>query len=213
MSYVPETYRSANASSSAVGYAAFAVTLWMFSMINAGWFDASQQMLTIMLAVTLGTAMALAGLLAWFRGRSHDMCLLLAFAAFWWSWALAAHVVDNGAIAPGHGYLGWYYMVWAVVAFFLWIAAFRAGTGRVLFDLVLWLSLLWLAIGAWSDVNGVTILGGYLGLITALLGFYLAAAEVVNSTFARAILPTGEQPYAADPAAAAEFELRRGPMP
>ena len=33
--------------------------------------------------------------------------------------------------------------------------------------------------------------GGYAGLITAVLAFYLAAAEIINETHGRAVLPIG----------------------
>ena len=33
--------------------------------------------------------------------------------------------------------------------------------------------------------------GGYLGLITAALAFYLAAAEIINETHGREVLPIG----------------------
>jgi succinate-acetate transporter protein len=156
----------------------------MFSMINAAWFDASQETLVMLLAVTIGgIAMALAGLLSFFRGRTHNMCLFLAFAAFWWSWALMVHTVNNGGIAPSSAFLGWYFLVFAVVAFALWLSAFRTGTGRLTFDLLLWLTLLALAINGWSGAGWLRIVGGYLGLATAVVGFYLLAAAAVNATF------------------------------
>ena len=36
--------------------------------------------------------------------------------------------------------------------------------------------------------------GGYVGLITAVLAFYLAAAEVINETHGRTVLPLGAPP-------------------
>lgn len=200
MAYQAASYNSvrnypaiSSSASSSLGYAGFSVTLWMFSMINAAWFDASQETLVMLLAVTIGgIAMALAGLFSFFRGRTHNMCLFLAFAAFWWSWALMVHTVNNGGIAPNSAFLGWYYLVFAVVAFSLWLSAFRAGTGRMVFDLLLCLSLLALAISGWSGASWWRIVGGYLGLITAVVGFYLLAAAAINSTFGRTIVPTGE---------------------
>ncbi len=184
------TFRTADAS--ALGYTAFAVTLWMVSMLDAGWFDPAERTLDLMLAVTLGgSVMALAGLLQFFRGRALDMLLFLAFAAFWWTWALDAHAVNGGAIAPTRGFLGWYHVVWAVVAFSAWIAAFRAGAARMLFTLGLWLTLLALALSGWTRLDVLTTLGGYLGLITAIVGIYLAGAELINQTHGQVVLPTG----------------------
>jgi succinate-acetate transporter protein len=36
--------------------------------------------------------------------------------------------------------------------------------------------------------------GGYGGLITAMLAFYLSAAEVINETHQRTVLPIGAPP-------------------
>jgi succinate-acetate transporter protein len=33
--------------------------------------------------------------------------------------------------------------------------------------------------------------GGYLGLVTAVLAFYLSAAEIINETHGRMVLPVG----------------------
>src|SRR5579875_3738604 len=167
------TFRTADAS--ALGYTAFAVTLWMVSMLDAGWFDPAERTLDLMLAVTLGgSVMALAGLLQFFRGRALDML-----------------AVNGGAIAPTRGFLGWYHVVWAVVAFSAWIAAFRAGAARMLFTLGLWLTLLALALSGWTRLDVLTTLGGYLGLITAIVGIYLAGAELINQTHGQVVLPTG----------------------
>ena len=45
-----------------------------------------------------------------------------------------------------------------------------------------------------ADLFGLTALhmvGGYTGLVTAVLAFYLAAAEVINETHGRIVLPIG----------------------
>jgi succinate-acetate transporter protein len=36
--------------------------------------------------------------------------------------------------------------------------------------------------------------GGYVGLLTALFAFYLRAAEVINETHGRIVLPIGASP-------------------
>lgn len=185
------------ANPSSLGFAGFAITLWMVSMVNAGWFPATApQNMDLMLAFTFGgTAMALAGLMEYFRGRTLDMFLFLAFGAFWWAWALHARSAGTEAMpATGGGYEGWFFLLWAVVAFYMWVASFRDGTARVLFSLGLWLSFLALAIADWVSAPAFTVLGGYLGLITAIVGGYISAADVINTSFQRVVLPTGEHP-------------------
>ena len=197
------------ANASTLGYAGFAVTLWMVSMINAGWFNPSQQTLDIMLAAVLGgTVMGLAGMMEFSRGRTVDMLQFMAFAAFWWTWTLNAHAVANGAAATTSGFMGWFFLLWAVVAFYLWIASFHAGTGRMLFDLGLWLTMLALAIAGWSNAEGFRILGGYLGLITALIGGYVSAGELLNESYGHTILPVGGMHH--DDAQVATPDVRHG---
>ena len=48
-----------------------------------------------------------------------------------------------------------------------------------------------LAIGDATGNHGIVNVGGYLGLITALCAFYLAAAEILNESYGRTILPIG----------------------
>jgi succinate-acetate transporter protein len=46
--------------------------------------------------------------------------------------------------------------------------------------------------GAFDDIaasTGLTKAGGYLGLLTAAVGAYLAMAELTNATFGRKVLP------------------------
>jgi len=142
------------ANPSTLGYAGFAITLWMVSMINAGWFATSQpHNVDLMLAVTFGgTAMAIAGIMEFFRGRTLDMLLFVAFGAFWWAWALHANASTETAMPAAAGaYLGWFFLLWAIVAFYIWVASFRDGSARMLFTLGLWLSFLALAIADWTE--------------------------------------------------------------
>lgn len=183
--------RTANVS--ALGYAAFALTLWMNSMFAAGWFAPYEAMLSLLLAVVLGgCVMALAGIGQYVRGHALDAVLFVAFAGYWWVAALEQHALAANTFSPTTGFLGWYYMVWAFLAFCIWLAACRNGIARMLFTLGLWLSLLAFALGNWTHLEALTVLGGYLGLVTAIVGIYLAAAELINEIHGHVVLPLGE---------------------
>uniref|UniRef100_UPI0023F9DCEF acetate uptake transporter n=1 Tax=Caballeronia sp. BR00000012568055 TaxID=2918761 RepID=UPI0023F9DCEF len=78
-----------------------------------------------------------------------------------------------------------------VFTFYMWIATFRSPRALQLIFLALWITFFLLAA---SDLTGMIWLhraGGYAGLVTALLAFYLSAAEIINETHARAVLPVG----------------------
>lgn len=183
------------ANASALGYGAFALTLWLNSMTPAGWFDQpwNNGLLQLLTAVLGGCVLAIAGILQWRRGNSLDTLLFLAFAAYWWISALYQHTLADGTqVTTSAGFLGWYYMVWAFLVFCAWIAACRDGVARMLFTAGLCLSLFAAALSNWAHIEALAVLGGYLGLVTAVVGIYIAAAEVINEIHGHATLPLGE---------------------
>lgn len=192
--------RTANIS--ALGYAAFALTLWLASMAPAGWFatGANTALLQPLMIVLGGCVLAVAGILKSLRENTLDTVLFLAFAAYWWVAGLAHHSTAAGSLAPSTGWLGWYYIVWAFLAFCVWIAACKDGVARMLFTLGLCLSLLAYALAEWINLDAATVLGGYLGLVTAVVGVYIAAAEMMNERYGHVVLPLGESNAGGDQA-------------
>ncbi|HLI18862.1 MAG TPA: acetate uptake transporter [Rhodanobacteraceae bacterium] len=187
--------RTANVS--ALGYAAFALTLWMNNMIPAGWFNPDEGGgIALALAVVLGgCVMAIAGVVQCLRGRTLDAVVFLAFSAYWWVAVLASqHLLNETPFRPSPGFLGWYYIVWAFLAFCIWLAACKDGVARMLFTLGLTVSLLAFALNGWTRIGALAELGGYLGLVTAVVGIYLAAAEIINEIHGHSVLPLGETP-------------------
>lgn len=183
------------ANASALGYSAFALTLWLNSMTSAGWFAQpwNNTLLQLLTAVLGGGVLAIAGILQWRRGNSLDTLLFLAFAAYWWISAQYQHTLTGGNhVTTSAGFLGWYYIAWAFLVFCAWIAACRDGVARMLFTAGLCLALFAAAISNWAHVEAAAVLGGYLGLVTAVVGFYIAAAEVINEIHGHAVLPLGE---------------------
>ena len=189
---------------SALGYAAFALTLWLTSMGPAGWFEQSDATLAPLLFVQTGNVLlplvvivlggcvlTLAGLGQWLRGRALDAFVFVAFAGYWWITALAQYWVSAGAYGPTPGFLGWYYVVWALLAFCIWLAAIRNGVARMLFTAGLCLMLLAFALASWTYATAFTVLGGYIGLVTAVLGIYICAAEIINEVHGGDVLPLG----------------------
>lgn len=196
-------YRIANMS--ALGYAAFALTLWLANMGPAGWFDQpgtttmpllfaqpGNVLLPLLTAVLGGGVLALAGIWQTLRGYTLDAVLFSAFAGYWWVAALSQHALAIDSYGPTSGFLGWYYIVWAFLAFCIWLAACRNGVARMLFTFGLCISLLAFALANWVHLGALTVLGGYLGLVTAVLGIYIAAAEILNEVRGHLVLPLGE---------------------
>ena len=91
--------------------------------------------------------------------------------------------------------LGLFLLGWTIFTAYMTIAAIRT-TGAVFAVFVaLTVTFLFLTIGAFANVKPPSVstwtkLGGYVGIVTAILAWYASFAGVTNSTFGRSILPT-----------------------
>lgn len=160
---------------STIGYMCLALTGWMISMPNAGWYDSLYPHGMAMM-FPLGIVLGVMGILAFLCGRALDSIIFFGGAGLFLASHLAAGAMGAGEPAS---YMGWYAFVWAVFFCWVWFGSFKAGIVRMLFLLGLWLTMLALAIGGWGSLHGFTILGGYLGLATAILAAITSAIDVI----------------------------------
>jgi uncharacterized protein len=171
-----------------LGLAGFALTTWMLSMVNAGWYGGAAVPMVLALAFAFGgAAQFCAGLLELPRGNTFGFVAFCGYGAFWWSFALfvaffAAHVPP--------GFVGWYLFMWGFFTFYMWIGSLAHARAVSFIFLALWITFLLLALGAWG-IGICTVIGGYAGLVTAAIAFYVSAAEIINEAHGRIILPLG----------------------
>jgi hypothetical protein len=74
----------------------------------------------------------------------------------------------------------------------MWIATWRSARALQLVFLVLWITFFVLAASEWTGLVWLHHAGGYCGLVTAALAFYLSAAEIINESHGRSVLPVGK---------------------
>jgi succinate-acetate transporter protein len=172
-----------------LGLFGFAMTTWLLAMVNAGWFDATAIPLVIAMAFAFGgAAQFCAGLLELPRGDTFGFTAFCAYGAFWLSYALFAGFY-SAHVPPG--VVGWYLFLWAVFTFTMWIGTFRANRALQLTFLAAWIEILLLAVGQWTAMPEFNEAGGYVGMVTALLAFYVASAQVIDETYNSDVLPLG----------------------
>jgi len=172
-----------------LGLAGFALTTWLLSMINAGWFSGDGMGLVLACALAYGgTAQAIAGVMELPRGNTFGATAFLSYGAFWWSFALFVLFLHDKVPAA---FVGWYLFLWGMFTFYMWLGTFRAPRALQLIFLALWITFFLLAAGEWTGIGGLHQAGGYMGLLTALLAFYLSAAEIINESQQRTVLPVG----------------------
>jgi uncharacterized protein len=172
-----------------LGLAAFALTTWLLSMINAGWFsgDAMNMVLAVALAFG-GSAQVIAGIAEIPRGNTFGTTAFVSYGAFWWSFALFVLCLHDKVPAA---FVGWYLFLWGVFTLYMWVGTFRSPRALQLVFLALWITFFLLAAGEWTGLAALHCAGGYAGLVTAVFAFYLSAAEVINEAHGRTVLPVG----------------------
>lgn len=170
-----------------LGLFGFAMTTWLLSLINAGFFDAKSMGLVVGMAFAFGgTTQMIAGIMEFKRGNTFGLTTCIGFGAFWWSWAL--FVVFFQAETSGV-FIAWYLALWATFTLVLLLAALKYSLILKMLLFFAVLTLYVLAIGSAAGSLFFTRAGGYLGLVTAFCAFYIAAAGFINESYGKTILP------------------------
>jgi succinate-acetate transporter protein len=174
-----------------LGLAAFALTTFLLSLVNAGVLpkDAEPVMLGVALAFG-GVAQLLAGMWEFRKGNVFGATVFSAYGAFWLSfWAYLTFYAD-GIPKEHHGVAaGWYLIAWAIFTTLMLVAALRTTAVLASLFAVVAVVFVLLALGAFGFGSAFTTLGGILGLVAAAQAWYLCLAAVGASTFGRPILP------------------------
>lgn len=194
-----------------LGLAAFALTTLLLSAKNAGWMTHATGSAWLGFAFAYGgLAQFAAGMWEFRRGNTFGATAFGTYGAFWIGLALWVELVANPAVAGiakapstagatvaalNHD-LGWITLAFAVVTLFLMVLTSQVNVAIFTVFLLLFVTLVILAIGNFGAGSallptGTIKLGGYLGLITALVAFYASAAGVAAGMGGRIQFPVG----------------------
>jgi succinate-acetate transporter protein len=177
-----------------LGLAAFALTTFFLSFVNAGLVPATVEPVVFGLALAYGgAAQFAAGLWEFAKGNTFGATAFCSYGSFWLSfWWLTAHLADYKIPAADVGKgVGLYLVAWGIFTAYMTVAATRV-SGAVLAVFVL-LTITFLVLGA-GDLSGtasISKIGGWVGILTALAAWYASFAGVTTFAFKRAIVPTG----------------------
>jgi succinate-acetate transporter protein len=173
-----------------LGLSAFALTTLVLSAANANLFSAADAGIVVGLALFYGgLGQLLAGMWEFRSGNTFGAVAFSSYGGFWLAvgWDLQNKLLPLGTAAAGYFLLGW-----AIFTFLMLLGTFRQNLAVLGVFLFLTLTFLALAIGAFAGSGGATWnqIGGWLGIITALLAWYTALAGVLVSTKSPFQLPT-----------------------
>jgi uncharacterized protein len=173
-----------------LGLAGFAMTTFVLSMFNANL--VSEKGLPVVLGLALvygGLVQLLAGMWEFRNSNTFGAVAFSSYGAFWISfWAINVFYAKEITGNVGHA-VGLYLWAWAIFTAYMTVAALRVSAAVLLVFVLLTATFVLLAIGAVGAHTTVTHWGGYVGIATAAAAWYASFAAVVNSTFARTVLP------------------------
>jgi hypothetical protein len=174
-----------------LGLAGFAATTFFLSAVNAGLLPKTVEGAVFGLAIFYGgIAQLLAGMWEFTKGNTFGALAFSSYGAFWLSfWYLVTHLPKASASDLDKA-VGTYLLIWTIFTVYMFIASMRTSGAIMAVFALLALTFLFLCIGAYSGTAGMTKVGGWLGLATAVVAWYTSLAGVFNSTAKRAALPT-----------------------
>lgn len=174
-----------------LGLAGFAATTFVLSMVNTGLVDKAVEEAVLPLAMFYGgIAQLLAGMWEFRKNNTFGATAFGTFGAFWLSfafyvWFFAAKVPADAAGSA----VGMFLLVFTIFTAYMTVASLRTNAALVGVFVLLTLTFLFLTIGEFAGSDGIGKIGGWLGLLTAIVAWYASFASVTNSTFKRVVLP------------------------
>jgi hypothetical protein len=176
-----------------LGLMGFGMTTVLLNLHNAGFFEVDATILAMGIFYG-GLAQIIAGIMEFRKGNTFGLTAFTSFGFFWLT--LVYILIDGGVNAA---FMGWYLFLWGVFTAYMFLATLNKNRALqvVFFSLAVLFFLL--AAAHWMDSGVVTQIAGWVGIFTGLSAFYLAAAEVLNETYGRHVLPIGTIPMKGHP--------------
>ncbi|MFI5611612.1 acetate uptake transporter [Amycolatopsis sp. NPDC051903] len=174
-----------------LGLAAFAMTTFVLSVFNAGLIE-NTTLEAVVLPLALfygGLTQFLAGMWEFRKGNTFGALAFTSFAAFWMAFAAYVKFVEPSLGASAATATGLFLLAWTIFTAYMTVAAARVNGAVLAVFVFLTLTFLFLTIGELAGAPTMGQVGGWLGLVTAILAWYASFAGVVNFTWKRTLLP------------------------
>ena len=176
----------------ALGLAAFATTTFVLSVFNAGLMSTELEPVVLPLSFFFGgIAQFLAGMWEFRKGNTFGATAFGAYGMFWASFAAYVQFVvpELGGTTKAAAATGLYLLAWTIFTAIMLVASLRTNGAIIGVFVTLLVTFLLLTIGELSGASAIATIGGWVGILTALVAWYAAGAVVINATWGRAVLP------------------------
>jgi uncharacterized protein len=188
-----EAVAPAVANPAPLGLSAFALTTFVLSSANAGYISAPN--IVVGLALFYGGIVQLiAGIQEFRAGNTFGATAFCSYGGFWLAigvifvpaFGIAAAYTSAAAL---HNALGFFLLGWTIFTFLMLIGTLRSNFALIAVFFFLFLTFLALTIAEFGGGSSWAQIGGWLGIITALLAWYTALAGILASSKSMFTLP------------------------
>lgn len=176
-----------------LGLAAFALTTFVLSMVNAHLVPASIAAVFLTLGLFYGgAAQVLAGMWEFKKNNTFGATAFTSYGSFWLGLASmvlleSLKVIDFGPY--GGTATGLFLIAFTIFTFYMWVGSFKVNNALLGVFSALLITFILLDLAEFGYITSVA--GGTMGLVTAAIAWYTSAAGVINSVSGRVVLPVG----------------------
>jgi len=176
-----------------LGLSGFGLTTLVLSFINSNLIGAAATPVVLGMALAFGGGcQLLAGMWEFRTGNVFGATAFSSYGAFWISfWALVNFNVGSLGSEAGSA-IGLYLWMWGIFTGMLFLCTFNSPKAIQLLFLLLTVTFILLGIGASGDSSNMTHAGGFVGIATGGLALYIAAADIMEHSYGRSVLPVGK---------------------
>jgi uncharacterized protein len=160
-----------------LGLGAFALTTFVLSCVNAGLIGKGGDYVVLGLALAYGgLAQMGAGMWEFKRNNVFGATAFTSYGAFWISFALlVTFYVGKLPAETVPAAIGTFLLAWGIFSLYMTIGAAKVSVPLLVVFVLLDITFLLLAFGAYASMPALSHLGGYFGIATALAAWYAAA--------------------------------------
>jgi len=185
-----------------LGLFSFASTTLVLSLINVQARGVTVPNIVLGMAFGVGgLAQLLAGMWEFACGNTFGATAFSSYGGFWISFAIiyvpGFNVLGGYSAVPSEisNAVGFYLTSWFIFTFLMFLGSLRSTAGLASLFFFLTLTFMFLAIGSFLPDNvKLTKAGGGLGIVTAAIAYYCAAASIITPDSSFFPLPVGALP-------------------
>lgn len=177
-----------------LGLAAFALTTFAFSIANAGLVGEAAINHFVPLALIYGgLAQFIAGMWEFRNQNTFASTGFTSYGAFWIALGILEIFARQLGIAEEQVpvALAWTFTAWAIFTLYMWIGSWGVNAALGIVFTLLLATFILLAATEFTQSMGLRQIAGWVGIVTAASAWYVSAADVLNDTYGRTILPVG----------------------